>query len=83
MLPDDGCMENFIKKSNLNKNRQELGVFYRENGAVYVAYLDYLEKQQSFYGPSTFAYRMSTECSVDVDREDDLGFCEYLLERQK
>lgn len=37
-LPGDGCMKDFLKKEIIGKNRQELPVFYRLNGAVYLAY---------------------------------------------
>ncbi len=82
VLPADGSMENFIKETNLNKNRQELDTYYRENGSVYVANLDYIKKQKSFYGKKSFAFITLVEHSVDVDSKLDLGFCEYLLRKR-
>ncbi|MCK4445447.1 MAG: hypothetical protein KAW56_00025 [Candidatus Marinimicrobia bacterium] len=42
-LPEDGCMKDFIRKDIMNKNRQELPVFYRLNGAIYLAYCNYVK----------------------------------------
>jgi len=78
-LPKDGCMENFGRLEAKNKNRQELPVFYRLNGAIKLAYLDYLKKQKTFLGKETFAYLMSPERSVDIDNEMDFRFSEFLI----
>ena len=47
--------KNFIRQETMNKNRQELPVFYRLNGAIYLAYCNYLKKQRNFIGEETFA----------------------------
>jgi N-acylneuraminate cytidylyltransferase/CMP-N,N'-diacetyllegionaminic acid synthase len=78
-LPEDGRMNNFLDKNILNKNRQELPEFFRLNGAVFVVYVDYLEKNKSFYGENTFAYIMPLERSIDVDNRIDLELCRILL----
>ena len=79
MLPPDGCMKDFIKPEHANKNRQELPDFYRLNGAVYVAYVDYISEHRSFFGDKTFAYVMPQERSVDIDTETDLKLADFLL----
>jgi len=79
ILPKNGCMKGFIKPEALNKNRQDLPIFYRVNGAIYLAYWNYLKKQRSFFNPETFAYIMPQERSVDVDREVDLKLAEALM----
>jgi len=71
-LPEDGCMKNFISQEITNKNRQELPVFYRLNGAIYLAYCNYVKEQKSFIGEKTFAYIMPKERSIDIDDEIDL-----------
>ena len=55
-LPEDRCMKDFIRQEIMNKNRQELPVFYRLNGAIYLAYCNYIKKYRSFIGEKTFAY---------------------------
>ena len=78
-LPEDGCMKDFIRKEIINKNRQELPVFYRLNGAIYLAYCDYINQCKSFIGKDTFAYIMPRERSIDIDDEIDLRLAETLM----
>ena len=47
-LPEDGCMKDFIRQEIMNKNRQELPIFYRLNGAIYLAYCNYIKERKSF-----------------------------------
>jgi len=78
-LPEDGCMKDFIRKEIMNKNRQELPVFYRLNGAIYLAYCNYIKQYRSFIGENTFAYIMPRERSIDIDDEVDFGLAEILM----
>jgi len=78
-LPEDRCMKNFIKPEIMNKNRQELPVFYRLNGAIYIAYCDYLKKYKSFIDKNTYAYIMPKNRSVDIDNEIDFQLAEILI----
>ena len=64
-----------------NKNIQELPVFYRLNGAIYIAYCEYLQKQKGFLGENTFAYIMPKSRSVDIDNEIDFLLAELLLKK--
>ncbi len=61
ILPDDFCMNSFLKKVILNKNRQDLPKFYRLNGAIFFGYWDYIIKENGFFGDKTFAYIMPRE----------------------
>ena len=79
-LPENRCMKDFIRKKIMNKNRQELPTFYRLNGAIYLAYWDYIKEQKGFFGKETFAYIMPKERSVDIDGEIDLRLAEILGE---
>lgn len=78
ILPHNGCMKNFTKKENLDKNRQELGTFYRLNGAIFLAYCDYIRSQESFFGDEVFAYIMPQDRSVDIDSKVDFKLAETL-----
>jgi len=78
-LPEDGCMKDFIRQEIMNKNRQELPVFYRLNGAIYIAYCDYLQKQKSFFGKKTFVYIMPKSRSMDIDDEVDFKLAQILV----
>jgi len=77
-LPEGGCMKNFIKQEIINKNRQELPIFYRLNGAIYLAYCNYIKQRKSFMGKETFAYIMPKSRSVDIDNEIDFKLAEIL-----
>ena len=57
-LPEDECIKDFVIKEIMNKNRQELPIFYKLNGAIYLTYCDYIKEQKSFIGEKTFAYIM-------------------------
>lgn len=83
ILPADGNMQDFLKSEVINKNRQELPTFYRINGAVYLAYCDYIRTRKALIGDGTYAYIMPRERSVDIDSEIDFEFAEYLLEVRK
>ena len=83
MLPRDGCMKNFMKLDVINKNRQELSRVYRLNGAIYLAYCDYIRKVKSFFGARTFAYIMPGQKSVDIDSKIDFNLAEILMKNEK
>lgn len=64
---------------NDGSRRQELGLAYEPNGAVYVAELDWLRRQNSFYTLETLGYVMPPERSVDIDTVLDFYFAEGVL----
>ncbi len=76
ILPEDGCMDGFIRPEILNKRRQDFPAFYRLNGAIYIAEADYIRQHNGFIGPNTFAYRMSKKSSVDIDSDFDFKLAE-------
>lgn len=78
-LPEDGCMKDFLREGMKNRNRQNLPVHYRANGALFVSFSDYLREQGDFFGERTYAYIMPEERSVDVDSILDLYLAEALL----
>lgn len=74
-------MENFIRPEILNLNRQELPIFYRVNGAIYLGEWEFIKKQKSWYGPRTYAYIMPRERSVDIDSEMDFALAAVLMKQ--
>lgn len=80
-LSADGCMKDFLRPEIINKNRQELPVYYRINGAIYLSYCNYLKTKRSFFGRETYAYIMPRERSIDIDSNFDFKFAEFLLQR--
>lgn len=73
-------MAGFNKKAIANKNRQFLPVFYRINGAIYLADTGYLKTKKSFLGKDTFAFIMPQERSVDIDNKLDFDFAQFLMQ---
>ena len=79
-LPEDGNMKDFLRAEILNKRRQDLPVFYRLNGSIYLAETDYLHEYNGFLGTGTFAYKMPKKRSVDIDSDLDFKLATLLLE---
>ena len=80
ILAADLNLSGFIKSSN-DLRRQELGQYYRLNGAIYISKVDVLRKIQSFYGRNSYAYVMQQMESVDIDSELDLEYAEFLIKK--
>jgi CMP-N,N'-diacetyllegionaminic acid synthase len=79
-LPENGNMKDFLRPEILNKRRQVLPVFYRINGAIYLADTDYLRERNSFFGSDTFAFEMPKEHSIDIDSDIDFKLAGLLLQ---
>lgn len=79
----DGRMKDFANPGFTKKNRQDLPLFYKANGAVYLASIGYLKKEKGLYGTRTYAYVMPKERSVDIDDELDFRFAELLLKERR
>ncbi len=79
-LPDDRCMENFIRPEIAGANRQALPKYYRVNGAIYLAEWKFLRLRNSWYGKDTYAYVMPKDRSVDIDSAIDFALAEILGE---
>ncbi len=81
-LPQGGCMKDFLMRKNKNCIDPGAAKFYRLNGAIYLAYRNYLLNRRDFFGARTFAYIMPRERSVDIDTAFDFEFAEYLLKKR-
>ncbi len=82
-LSEDNSMENFLDKKLKSVRSQDLPKYYRLNGAVYVARIDYLIEYKSFFGKNTKALIMPRERSIDIDTIDDFRYAEYLMNSKK
>lgn len=82
MLPADLNMKHFFTEHVETQNRQALQVFYRLNGAIYLADVSYFRQRGHFYGDETYAYIMPQERSVDIDTLLDFEFAELLLKKR-
>ncbi len=82
VLPDDHSLKGFIDTEHL-RNRQDVPVTYRLNGAIYVAKWDVFYEKRNWYEQNTYAYIMPTERSADIDSEFDFKLAELLLKEQR
>ncbi|MCJ0972454.1 acylneuraminate cytidylyltransferase family protein [Pseudomonas sp. PS1] len=80
-LDESKCMDSFISTDIKNKRSQDLPVFYRLNGAIYIATTEIYKKEKSFFVENSRAYIMSRARSVDIDTADDLRFAEFVMQR--
>mgnify|MGYP006412683177 CR=1 FL=1 len=79
ILPTDGNMKNFLRSEVANKRSQDLEIFYRINGAIYICKLDKLLKEEDFFlKDNIFAYKMDRKSSVDIDEKVDYLLAEVL-----
>ncbi len=82
-LPDDSNMRDFLRPEVLKTNRQGLPPHYRLNGAIYLADIDFLRSNGSFFGAKTFALKMAKEHSIDIDDIIDFQLAEVLLDSSR
>ena len=82
VLSSDGSMDNFIKEDIKNLRSQDLPKYYRLNGAIFIAEISSYLKYKSFFMPNSFAYKMSTKESIDIDTEIDFLMAEILLNKK-
>lgn len=79
LLPEDGNMNGFLKEV---VPRQQIPVYYRINGAVYLRETGAVMSHAELYGPRTYAYIMPKERSADIDDIYDFVFVETLMRMQ-
>lgn len=61
---------------------QEFPVQYEENGSIFVIKRDVLFRDKYRFGGKLGIYEMNYIKSFQVDTEDDLSICEYLLQKR-
>lgn len=67
-----------------NCRRQDLEIYYRENGAIYVVDAEkIMEKKYNFYADNCFGYEMPRERSVDIDDAADYRYAAFLMHEIK
>jgi CMP-N,N'-diacetyllegionaminic acid synthase len=79
VLPENGCMKDFIREDIKGKNRQQLPVYYRLNGSIYISSVETFRSNKTFIHAHTIAYKMPLERSVDIDHEIDFMLAGLLL----
>lgn len=59
--------------------RQSLPIIHALNGAIFLAYRDFLQREKSFITPDTLGYVMPPQRSVDIDTDFDWQIAELLM----
>lgn len=77
-LPEDNSLNGFIDINKVGR-RQDMGTYYRINGAIYIQNRDLLMNGESIYSQGSYAYVMDKKHSVDIDDEMDFLFAQTLI----
>lgn len=78
-LGDDLCMDNFRRENYCEMRRQDLPIYYRLNGAIFLVKREVLGKQ-NMLRHKCYAHIMPTERSIDIDTEFDLKIAECYMQ---
>ncbi|MBD3841921.1 MAG: acylneuraminate cytidylyltransferase family protein [Campylobacterales bacterium] len=79
-LPEDCNMDNFIRDGIKGKRSQDLPIYYRLNGCLYIVNSACFKHSHSFFlNARCYAYKMAKEYSVDIDDFFDFIVAESLL----
>lgn len=81
-LPTDLVMDEFVPAQFRGLRSQDLGAWYRLNGAIYVIAIEGFRREHGFKPEGTLAYVMPREHSVDVDTTFDFELAEFLMSRK-
>lgn len=81
-LGANGEMDKFMDTDFKNKRSQDLGNYYRLNGAIFCNNIEKIMHSDTLlFDKKTFAYLMKTNSSIDIDTIDDFEYAEYLLKK--
>lgn len=81
-LPENLCMNRFIRTGLSNKPRQQLDKFYRLNGAIYLLKAELVDRASNLYNENCYAYVMEKEHSIDIDDIYDFRMAEAILKEK-
>lgn len=77
-LPANKEFIDFVDVDNI-KRRQDGGIFYRLNGAIYIVDIKKFSNDRFLYQQGSFAYVMPQERSVDIDSELDFMHAQLII----
>ncbi|MFS2262065.1 acylneuraminate cytidylyltransferase family protein [Vibrio vulnificus] len=81
-LPKDHSMGSFLRPEVLQRS-QDLDVYYRLNGAIYIFDVNKLKDNgKIFYSSNSYAYIMDNMASVDIDNVLDFELASLLISKQ-
>lgn len=81
-LPTDFSMSNFLDLKFKNMRSQDLPVYYRLNGAIFLVNIDKLYEEETFIlSSNSYALEMDSMASVDIDYEIDFLLAETIIKQ--
>lgn len=79
-LPSDFSMKNFLDENFKNIPSQELPIYYRLNGAIFLVDIKRLYQEQTFIlSSNSYGLEMDAMTSVDIDNEIDFLLAETII----
>jgi CMP-N,N'-diacetyllegionaminic acid synthase len=81
-LPPSLVMDEFVPAQFRGLRSQDLGDWYRLNGAVYVIGIDEFRREHGFMPRGTLGYVMPRERSIDVDTAFDFKLATLLMAQE-
>lgn len=78
-LPPNLVIDKFIPTDSSGLRSQDLGEWYRLNGAVYVVGIETFRQEHTFMPTGTVGYVMPRDRSIDVDTEFDFRLAELIM----
>lgn len=80
---EDGWLKRMWDESYYRTRSQDLPAVQVDNGAIYLARVDALRREENFVGERTVGFLMPLERSIDVDHAATLSLAEHFLQCQK
>ena len=80
VLPNDLSLDAFIRDEVKGKRRQDLPIYYRFNGAIYLSKVSYFMEDHNIYRNRCFAYVMNKKNSIDIDDEFDFMVASAIIQ---
>ena len=79
-LSEDGSLYDFIRDDIKGKRSQDLSIYYRLNGAIYIYEVKKIKSiGECPYSEDSYAYKMNIVSSVDIDTYLDFDYAEFLM----
>ncbi|MCI8507165.1 MAG: acylneuraminate cytidylyltransferase family protein [Lachnospiraceae bacterium] len=81
-IGSDGSMDSFLEERYKRACRQQMDMFYRLNGAIYMGKTETYRYDRSFFGKGCRAYIMEKKDSIDIDDLFDFQIAEMIMSRK-
>lgn len=78
-IGDNLSLDDFISEEAKRACRQDLPIYYRLNGAIYMGKVEQFYVNRSFLEKNSVAYIMSQEDSVDIDGQLDFELAKIMM----